>query len=655
MIKKVLISLGAFVCTPFLHAQEGLKPLHANLSYYYPAPSHANTYKITDTQIKKQNTTSSLLLPFKEDFSYASTSLYPTSALWLDSNVFVNTGYPIAPPSIGVATFEGLNKFGYPYNPNLLNLTQSLPADTLTSKPINLFVTATSQTLQLSDSVALSFYYQARGNGESPEANDSLLLDFYMPASNTWSNNVWFSRGNTNSNTNDTVFKRGFVWIKDNAFLKDGFQFRFRNTATTAGDFDHWHLDYIYLDKGRSEKGDTVYNDLTFVNTPTPFLKNYSTMPFQQYNANEMAQKISVRIRNSSSNFINHSYQFKLFNSTNQQLHFYDGGPINLCPFMRSNFSACTGTTGYSRFPAHANPAINYTIANLSDSADFTIKHAIGLIGSSNDFIRENDTLIQTQKFRNYYALDDGRAEAGYFVNAINGKMAMKFVVNKTDTLQALRIYFDPVGNVPLASTSYSFIITLWSDGGNGPGAIIFREPSQFPKYVKTTGYKEEPEYPLTASLGLRTLGAGTYYIGFEQKVATGITVGFDRNINHNNMLYYDLGNGWAQSSIAGSIMLHPVFGKKVLAPVSIKNSEPNASLFHVYPNPSHEVLNITTDQFQEYEVLLCDGLGRIVLNTRFFNNQKSIDCKAFQNGLYFLSITTAGQIVHQQKIIVQH
>jgi hypothetical protein len=655
MIKKTYILLGTFLCVQFLQGQEGIKPLHANLSLYYPTPSHANTSKVTDTQIKKQNTTGSLFLPFKEDFSYASTNLYPSSSLWLDSNVFINTGYPIAPPSIGVATFEGLNKYGYPYNPNLLNLTQSLPADTLTSKPINLFVTASSQTLQISDNIALSFYYQARGNGESPEANDSLLLDFYMPATNTWSNNVWFSRGNTNSNTNDTVFKRGFVWIKDNAFLKDGFQFRFRNTATTAGDFDHWHLDYIYLDKGRSEQGDTVYNDLTFINTPTPFLKNYSAMPFQQYNSSEMANKISVRIRNSSSNYINLSYQFKIFNSSNQQLHFYDGGRDNLCPFMRSNFSACTGTTGYSRVPAHANPSVSYTFANLSDSADFTIKHTLALIGSSNDFFNSNDTIIQTQKFRNYYALDDGRAEAGYFVNAANGKMAMKFVVNKTDTLQALRIYFDPVGNVPLASTSYSFNIILWADGGNGPGAVIFTEPPQFPKYFNKIGFKGEPEYPITASLGLRTLGEGTYYIGFQQKVATGITVGFDRNINHNNMLYYDLGSGWTQSSIAGSIMIHPVFGKKVLASVGLKQFETNTSAFNIYPNPSNDILYLTTDKIEDYSLLLFDGLGRIILNTSFYANQKSIDCKEFPNGLYFLSITKAGHIVHQQKIIVQH
>src|SRR6185295_10828119 len=97
------------------------------------------------------------------------------------------------------------------------------PADTLTSRPINL-LTVGAQTLQATDSVALTFYYEARGFGDSPELSDTLLVDFYKPLApvivnptlttyGAWQNNVWAMRGNSNPNINDTVFKRGFIWI----------------------------------------------------------------------------------------------------------------------------------------------------------------------------------------------------------------------------------------------------------------------------------------------------------------------------------------------------------------------------------------------------------------------------------------------------------
>src|ERR1035437_3447726 len=70
-----------------------------------------------------------------DDFSYAGP--YPDTALWLDNEVFINRGFAKAPITLGVATFDGLNANGYPYN-FLASPTSSLPADSLTSKPINL-------------------------------------------------------------------------------------------------------------------------------------------------------------------------------------------------------------------------------------------------------------------------------------------------------------------------------------------------------------------------------------------------------------------------------------------------------------------------------------------------------------------------------------
>jgi len=60
----------------------------------------------------------------------------------LDSNVYINTGFAIAPISLGVATFDGLNKNGYAYNIDV-PANYSGPADVLTSNYINLEATNT--------------------------------------------------------------------------------------------------------------------------------------------------------------------------------------------------------------------------------------------------------------------------------------------------------------------------------------------------------------------------------------------------------------------------------------------------------------------------------------------------------------------------------
>ena len=59
----------------------------------------------------KSNSSKSLIsLPFIDDFSYDFPQVNPD--LWQQSSVFVNRNYPINPPTIGVATFDGMNEKG---------------------------------------------------------------------------------------------------------------------------------------------------------------------------------------------------------------------------------------------------------------------------------------------------------------------------------------------------------------------------------------------------------------------------------------------------------------------------------------------------------------------------------------------------------------
>jgi len=648
MILKIKILFCSFIIVSSSIAQEGVRPMNANINYVYKDLAGGTQLDVKNKEhISAKTLTASIQLPFIEDFYYGQYNAYPSQILWKDSSTYINTGYPIAPPSIGVATFDGLNKFGYPYTPYLTNLNSSLPADTLTSNTINL-KTVGSQTLVPSDSVALSFFYQARGNGDNPEITDTLIVDFYDPTNLKWINNVWFQRGNTSPNTNDTIFKRAFLWVDSAKYLADGFKFRFRNKATTAGCFDHWHVDYINLDRFRSKLGDTTYNDLTFGYIPTPLLKNYAEMPWQQYTPSEMATTQSVKIRNNDGGTINMTYSSSVIAGTVTPAGIYNGGSTNMGAFKSS---------GWSNYSFHASPAFGYTISPLGDSAEVKVQHVVSRSSTGIDFNNNNDTAIQYQRFKNYYAYDDGTCEAGYYVLGQSGKMALKFSLNNLDTLRSLRIYFDPVGAIPTATTSYNFVIYLWANSGSGPGIILYADSTKLPKY-STKAYNAFADYTLTTK---QILNPGTYYIGIKQKVANGITIGFDKNLDHHQSLYYDSGSGWAQSSIFGSLMMRPVFGGKIPAPVGISKFKIQDEELKIYPNPSNEIINVKLEissaqsSITNYQLSIINTLGQVIQTTNNLNQTTQLSTINIPNGIYYLLLQSGNQTLQTQKIIIQH
>ena len=114
-------------------------------------------------------------LPFFDDFSHS--NVYPDSTKWTDNNVLVNDGFPLCPPNRNGATFDVLDADGHVYNYAISN---AFVAEYLTSVRIRLdsIMEPEPRALTPADSVYLSFYYQPQGNGNSPETQDSLVLQF---------------------------------------------------------------------------------------------------------------------------------------------------------------------------------------------------------------------------------------------------------------------------------------------------------------------------------------------------------------------------------------------------------------------------------------------------------------------------------------------
>ena len=643
--KYTLVLLALFIGLSY-YAQEQFHPLSGNMNLPKIITSNQSSSK-------KVVSTGSLYLPFFDDFSYAYKSPYPSVNNWVDSNTYVNTGFAIAPISIGVATFDGLNKKGYPYNLNAA-VNVSASADILNSQPIHLDSIPTSNPLVYkkynpSDSIALSFYYQAEGFGEAPEPNDSLCLDLFKPFADslrgTWTK-VWGKPG-YNPSATDTNFYRVRIPIKDTAYFHDGFRFRFRNKATTSGSLDHWNIDYVQV-KEQFFYDDTLLNDAGFAYKPSSFLKNYSVIPYRQYNQTlEMATGFTNYLRNNFNIAKFSVYNYTITQGTGTLVPTDAYGTFanpGFLPFLNNGYySGGSNSAARPVFSATGTPFPN---APFIDSTYFTIKHSLT---TPADVKNDNDTVVHIQRFSNYYAYDDGSAEQGYYLNTYGAKTALRFTLNAADTVKSVRIYFDPITQGGLILNS-SFRINVWSNNGGSPGSVIYKDSLMFPKY-ESGNYNMIPTYTLTSCL---PLGVGTYFIGIQQTTNQPLNIGFDRNTNHKNALFYNISGSWSQSSINGSLMINPVMGC-VDPPVPVGlNSYEQVNQIRVFPNPAQNAITVSFpgNQLTTAELEITTSVGQSVF-TKTVTSNEQIDISGLANGLYFIHLKGNSLNVSSKKLII--
>lgn len=603
-----------------------------NLSAY-PVVSQIDSvwppYNIVDTAWLPSSPDTIWTIP---DVVQDSVNVYFVSAagdasIWQDRFVYRNNRYPIGPPSLGVATFDGLDENGYPYD--FLNITLIDVADYLTSKPINLGTKPVSGTYSAADSIYFSFYYQSTGRGNEPNPGDSLILEFWAPDSAQWYH-VWATDGMA---LND--FQQVMIPIRSFYFLKDGFKFRFKNIGHLCGSLDHWHVDYVYLNSARTQ-ADTIKQDVAFIYDKLSLLKDYSQMPWNHFMwdpSGYMADTMTVYQKNNdNANRI----------IANQQIEAeYQGipqGTINgpIIPNVNPD-------TFFSTLFDIDAAGFVYDTSLADTSALFKVK--ISYSPGSN--YQQNDTIYFDQVFENCYAYDDGTAEAAYGPQASNAKLAYKFHLPQADTLRAIRIHFEPdVYNV----TSHPFFLSVWDATGPGgvPGNLIIENSTfHFPVYVDANnGFYEYP-------LDNKVVVSGYYYIGWRQLDQDKLNIGFDFNTDAYDKIYFRTGSNWLNTSYHGALMMRPVFayGKDYIQSLNENDQETTVK---IYPNPANETLNIQTD-LQNFTVEIFDISGRFIRSAQMMGSN-TLAVGELNNGIYLLRLrNTEGQLLQAQKLIIQH
>ncbi|MFT4685555.1 MAG: hypothetical protein ACJATN_000697 [Neolewinella sp.] len=583
-------------------------------------------------------------LPFFDDFAYD--GVRPNPALWQDDDVLINRNFAQDPPSIGVATFDGVDVTGQPYEGGNGG-QRTVVRDYLTSSPVN---------LRDSTGTTLTFYLQPRGFGNRPETQDSFLVEF-LDVAGTW-NTVYKKEGvfDTWPNNEPLPFEPVLLAIPDE-YLYNGFQFRFASKSSEQGAVDMWHLDYVKLSKIPTP----FLNDVAIVETPSVLLAPpYTSMPIRHFRGGEnlLADSIYITLRNFSlderpvntdsrvvviDNIPNSPFAVdEEFNIVFKNI----GGTDNSVPGETVITASATTVpftqlrrflnTGYDE-DASIKLALTYDLEIPSQSGDF-----------DGGVLLNNDFATQSTCFDNYMAYDDGTAEV--IIEGNQGTTILqKYEAFVADELKGIRIRIPRVLG-SLGSQEIKLVVYT-GDGQPDPDS---RVAFDFPiRYAETYFRDSLQGYTTYIFPEIVPLQAGIFYVGWEQQRADrNIGVGFDRNNAPENVQWFDNGNGFMPitGTTMGAIMVRPLLSGFEGFPTSVPEYTEADALVDVFPNPTNGTLYLrprpTTTGSLNYRLFSLTGALLAADQVR-----QAIELGHLPAGIYLLEVTD-GTAASRHKVV---
>lgn len=457
-----------------------------------------------------------------------------------------------------------------------------------------------------------------------PEKNDTLTLSFFAPEEKRWYS-VWRAYGDSS-----VKFKPVILKIEDPKFLKKGFRFRFINYASLSpnktdpsmiGNCDHWNIDYVMLDKNRNE-GDTIFPDVAFRKPFRSLLKNHESMPAAHFNKiylQEMGATIPVSYRNNDTIVRNITRNFKIWDVyKNEEAISFSAGATNIDPLTSVDYNA----------------SLFYTFNTMGrDSALFKVTSWL----ITDDFDpKSNDTVTYYQVFKNYFAFDDGSAEAGYGISGLgsrNAMVAVRFRAFTEDTLRAVNICFnDSYRN----ANQRNFNLMVWNDNNGLPGDVIFTgHETMVEQGDDINGFHS---YFLPSGIAVKDY----FYVGWKQKSETFLNAGFDLNTPNKGNLLYWINGTWFTSQLPGTLMIRPVTGPPVNTYVNNVYYNKGKTV-HFYPNPASDHISFDRKDFTDpdlYDVSIFDINGRELKKIRLTDK---VDISSLHDGIYVVVLSRNG------------
>lgn len=660
-------------------------------------------YERTEDNVMKRNSTNTITLPLFDDFTESDVT--PDAAKWQNKSVLINSGFPAFPTNFNAATFDVLDETGKVYSHAS---TSPFVADSLLSNKISL-VDENGDRLSPADSLYLSFYYQPQGNGEAPEATDSLVLMFayvldtfrieydtvlvkdmlnYMQVDTIFFGDILYHDMNSSCNQDMFVYSEDQYTIEDSlkkvALPCDTVfysEMKWEHVWSTPGmTLDSFLLtnDSMYFKQVMIP----VTNEAYFQNDMTILFYNYATMPSTMY-------------PNDRSNVDNWNIDFVYFDKNRS----YDDTTYPLLTFSEKSPSLLKRYQSMPYRQYKSNPTVtmalgyNMYMANLSDevinaqytchvenmntawsydySGDWTNYSPYNSDGFHNDAVQFNNFLFD---------MDDNIDTTSYLITHIISVDSENSEV-KGDTLYGLQKFHNyyayddgtperGYGVVPDDSYFASQFTISLPDTLCGVQLLFNRTHNDanydfFDIVVWNDNngkpgnefYRLENQRPIWSDTIYKfayypfdklVKVNGTIYVGIMQHSRESINIGFDTSVDNQKYNFYESGDGWKNSVMPGSLMIRPVLGGDYVVE---EESAPAKNKLGLYPVPSKDVVNIDELSADECdEIVIFDMTGRVM---KRFYNETNLDLSNLSDGLYMIRVITKEGKSYTEKFLI--
>lgn len=587
------------------------------LAQFSQLPTPINGTKKQTSHLRIQQ--DPLQLPFWDDFSGNGLD----TAKWEIRGATQSHTVGNEAPTFGVVLLDGTDENGRPYSTTQLDQGET---DQITSKAIDLSSIAPAEA----NSVYISFYWQAGGKAEMPDAADGISLDF-LDADGIWVT-VWEQSGGLTAE--QLFFTQELIQVRPE-FHHAAFQFKFKINGRKSGPFDSWILDYVFLHKNRNQ------NDLF---KPDRALTMTNGRPFGKYSAvplfllkrkpESFWNNTGNEFKNLSNIFRAMEYSFEIREKESQVLikNINGNTPFNPVPTAQER-------RGFSSNPiqdvALLDEENDYELVSYLVTGDGFlqgIENGQPVSYPSVDF-RVNDTVRTMLPIRDFLAYDDGKVDYSAGINQRSGMLAVRYEVEGPAFLKGISINF-----TNFAQVNSVVDINVWRDLTQTP--IYSKEV-----IIPNKGALENFAY---FELDRNVDASGIFYIGFTQFTNDFVHVGLDKTYDNGEEIFFNVAGAWQQNDrVQGSLMIRPH-----LSPTPIVQDDADAAIaIKAYPNPVTGPLNLTGD-FDGFEVF--DPMGRrINLPVSDTEEGKIINFENLQMGVYVIK-ASKGKQIHTFRILVK-